>query len=62
VPSSKLLSLKTSKKVGRKIRAITKGNKKIDSVGNTIKRILAKEARLFLEGRIINTVLVSPSR
>jgi hypothetical protein len=48
--------------VGRKIRAITKGNKKIDSAAKTIKRILAKEATLFLENWIIKRILVSPSR
>ena len=62
MPNSKLLSWKTSRKVGRKILAMTKGNKKIDSAAKTIKRIRAKEARVFLVGWIINTVLVSFSR
>jgi len=41
---------------------MTKGSKKIDSAAKTIKRIRAKEARVFLVGWIINTVLVSFSR
>jgi hypothetical protein len=41
---------------------MTKGNKKIDSAAKTIRRILAKEARVLLESWIINTVLVSFSR
>jgi hypothetical protein len=36
------LSWNTSKKVGRKIRAITKGRRKMDSAAKTMRTILEK--------------------
>jgi hypothetical protein len=47
------LSWNTSKKVGRKIRAITKGRRKMDSAAKTMRTILEKEARELLEDWII---------